>query len=192
MLDNPYVSTSAILVIKTLFGVYIFAVMLRLLLQWVRADFYNPLSQFLVKVTNPPLRPLRRFIPGWGGIDLASVVLLIVLQMLELFLISLAVGHSPSPAGMFVGACAALLGLLLDIWFYGILIQVILSWVNPGTYHPATALLYRINEPVLAPARRIIPAISGIDLSPMLVMLVLQLLKILVVAPLADMAGALP
>lgn len=191
MLDNTYVSSSAQFLISALFGLYILAVLLRFLLQWVRADFHNPISQFLVKVTNPPLRPLRRIIPGVAGVDIASLVLLLALQMLELFLLSVTVGQQVSVPALIVGSIAELINLLINVYIVGILIQVILSWVNPHAYNPATSLLHRINEPVLAPARRVIPPISGIDLSPVLVLLALQLLKILIVAPLADFAGSI-
>lgn len=186
-----YAGNAGIFLIKTLFGLYILAIMLRFLFQWVRADFYNPLSQFLVKVTNPPLLPLRRIIPGFGGIDLASVVLMLLLQILELILVGLVRGYSFQPLGLFVLSIAELSSLLLNVFFFSILIQVILSWVNPGGYNPATALLYSLNEPVLRPARRLIPPISGLDLSPIVVMIGLQLATYLVVAPLSDMGRGL-
>jgi YggT family protein len=187
-MDNQYFAASAILLIQTVFGLYVLAVMLRLLLQWVRADFYNPLSQFIVKITNPPLRPLRRVIPGWGGIDLASVLLLIALQMAEIFLVNLTLGRAFGVIGLFIASIGELLGLLINVFMGAILIQVILSWVAPGNYNPLVGLVHKIADPVLAPARRIIPPISGIDLSPLVVLVVLQLLKILLVAPIANFA----
>lgn len=187
-MENPYFAASAVFVIQTVFGLYILAVMLRLLLQWVRADFYNPVSQFLVKVTNPPLRPLRRVIPGWGGIDLASVLLLFVLELIEQFLINTALGVAQPVAGLALSAVVALLALLLNIYLFGIIIQAILSWVAPTSYNPAVGLLHSLTEPLLAPARRFIPPISGIDLSPIAVLLLLQLTKMLILAPLADVA----
>jgi len=185
-MDNQYVAASTIFLIQTLFGLYILIVMLRLMLQWVRADFYNPVSQFIVKVTNPPLKPLRRIIPGWGGIDLASVLLLVALQMLELFLVNIAVGRPSGIAGLFIGSIAELLELLINIFIGAILIQVILSWVAPSSYNPLIGLVHKIAEPLLAPARRILPAFSGIDFSPLVALIVLQLLKILLVAPIAN------
>lgn len=185
-MDNAYYSASAIFLIQTVFGLYILAVLLRLMLQWLRADFYNPASQFIVKITNPPLKPLRRIIPGWGGIDLASVLLLIALQMLELFLVNMAVGRAVGGGGLFVMAVAELLGLVINVFIGAILIQVVLSWIAPGNYNPLIGLVHRIADPVLAPARRIIPPISGIDLSPILSLVVLQLMKFLLVAPLGD------
>lgn len=185
-MENQYLAASAVFLINTVFGLYLFAVMLRLLLQWARADFYNPISQFLVKVTNPPLRPLRRIIPGWGGIDFASIFLLIVLQMLEIFLANMVLGRAMPLSGLFVTSVAELLNLLLNIFLIAILVQVVISWVSPNTYNPATVLLHRLTEPVLAPARRIIPPISGIDLSPLVVLVVFQLIKFLLIAPLVD------
>jgi len=190
-MDNQYFAASAVFLIQTVFGLYILAVMLRLVLQWVRADFYNPMSQFIVKVTNPPLKPLRRVIPGWGGIDLASVLLLIVLQMAELFLTNLAIGRASDVSNLFIGSMVELMDLLVNVCIGAILIQVILSWVAPGGYNPLIGLVHKVAEPLLAPARRIIPPISGIDLSPLVVLVALQLLKILVIAPLANFAHQL-
>ena len=190
-MDNQYFAASAIFLIQTVFGLYLLAVMLRLLLQWVHADFYNPVSQFIVKITNPPLRPLRRVIPGWGGIDLASVLLLIVLQMVELFLVNTTLGRAFGVSGLFLASIAELLELLINIFIGAILIQVILSWVAPGNYNPLIGLVHRIAEPTLAPARRIIPTFSGIDLSPLAALVVLQLLKFLLVSPIANFARQL-
>ena len=186
-MENEYLAASAVFIIQTFFGLYILAVLLRLLLQWVRADFYNPLSQFIVKITNPPLKPLRRIIPGWGGIDIASVLLLIVLQVAEQFLSNTALGIRMPVGGLLIVSCAELLSLLINVFIGAILIQVILSWVTPGSYNPLIGLVHRIAEPMLGPARRIIPPISGIDLSPLVALAVLQLLKILLVAPLANL-----
>ena len=121
--------------------------MIRFLLALVRADFYNPVSQFLVKVTNPPLVPLRRVIPSVVGIDMASVVLMLALQMLELFVIGLISGLSFHPGGLVVLAFAELLSLLFQIYFFTILIQVVLSWVSPGGYNPAFVNGDRIHGP---------------------------------------------
>jgi YggT family protein len=183
-----YAGNAGVFLIQTLFGLYILAVMLRLILQVARADFYNPVSQFLVKVTNPPLVPMRRVIPGVMGIDVAAVVLMLILKTIEIFLITLMSGVSLSIMGLFVFAIADLLELLLNVFFFTILIQVIMSWVNPGGHNPAIALLYGINEPLLSRARRMIPPISGFDLSPIVVMIALQLLSILLIAPIKDLA----
>ena len=186
-----YAGNAGVFLIQTLFGLYLVAVMLRFLLQMTRADFYNPVSQFLVKVTNPPLIPLRRVIPGLIGIDMAAVVLLLVIQAVELVLVGMEQGFSLGIPGLLVLTVAELLNVLLNIYFFTILIQVILSWVNPGGYNPAIALLYSLNEPILSRARRIIPPISGFDLSPIVVFIGIQLIKILLVSPIADIGKRL-
>jgi YggT family protein len=187
-MDNQYLQTAAAFLIDTVFGLYVLLVLLRFLLQLARADFYNPICQFLVKATNPPLRPLRRIIPGLWKVDLASIVLLLVLQMAAIWLIHLTAGRAISLEGLFILAVVDLLGLTLNIFLVTILAQVILSWVGPGSRHnPLFSILYSLNEPVLGPARRILPATAGIDFSPLLVLVVIQLLKILVIGPLADM-----
>ncbi len=182
-----YLSNAGVFLIKTLFGLYLLALMLRFLLQWARADFFNPISQFVVKITNPPLKPLRRVIPGFFGLDLAAVVLMVAIKLIELALVQSVVGGALVFGGLLVVALAELLSLALDVFFFSILIQVILSWVNPGAYNPAVSLLHAINEPLLRPARRLIPPVGGLDLSPLVVMVALQLATLLMVRPLQDL-----
>lgn len=190
MFGGPYITNAAQFLIATLFGLYILAVMLRVLLQLVRADFFNPVSQFLVKVTNPPLRPLQRVIPDWRRLDVAALLLLILLQATELALLA---GLDPRPVaipavpGLLVLSLAELLRLLLNIFFFTILIQVVLSWISPGQYNPAVHLLEQLNEPVMQPARRMLPPMGGLDLSPIVVLIALQLARILLVQPLTDL-----
>jgi len=189
-MGSSYLTDPATFLIQTLFGLYILVVMLRFLLQWARADFYNPISQFVVKVTAPPLRPLRRLIPGLGGIDLASLVLAWLLKSVELMLVVMVLGAGISPLGAFVWAIPELVGLAINIFLIAVLIHVILSWVNPGGYNPAAGVLYHLTEPLLRPARRLLPPISGLDLSPMLVMMGLYLLKMLLLPPLKVLTGS--
>lgn len=181
-----YGTNAIIFLIETIFGLYILAVMLRVLLQVVRADFYNPVSQFLVKVTNPPLIPLRRIIPGFGGIDFPAIVLMLIIQLVEVLLIVLVQSVSPAFSGLVILAIAKLLFLLSNVFLFAILIQVVISWVNPGAYNPVVSLLYSLNEPLLSRARRILPPISGFDLSPIIVLIFLQLIKMLLIQPIYD------
>lgn len=190
-MSGGYFNNAGVFLVQTLFGFYILAVMLRFLLQWVRADFYNPLVQFLVKITNPPLLPLRRYIPGYMGVDMAAIVLMIALQVVELILVAMLVDQNPQWVGVVVVAFAELLRLLVNVLFWAVIIQVILSWVNPDPINPGVALLDQLTDPIMRPARGVLPPISGIDLSPILVLIALQLLKILVVAPLQDIGVAL-
>lgn len=189
-MDSTYLTNPAVFLVQTLFGLYILVVMLRFLLQVTRADFYNPISQFVVKVTAPPLRVLRRFIPGVGGIDLASLVLAWLLKTLELMLVLLILGAGTSLLAAFLWAIPELVDLLFNVFLFAILIQVILSWVNPGGYNPAASLLYHFTEPLLGPARRLLPPIGGLDLSPMLVMIGLYLLKMLLIPLLKLLTGS--
>ncbi|HRD65879.1 MAG TPA: YggT family protein [Candidatus Competibacter sp.] len=171
--------TATLFLVQTVFGFYILAVMLRFLLQCVRADFYNPLVQFLVRITNPPLLPLRRIVPGYRGLDLASVVLAFALQLVEVLLVTLLLGQSASVVGLLLLTVAELLKLLINIYLWGVVIQAVLSWFNPDPYHPAARVLAQLTAPVLRPARRLLPPISGIDLSPMLVVVALIFVSLL-------------
>lgn len=191
MMGGSYVGNAATFLIETLVGLYILVVMLRFLLQWARADFYNPVSQFIVKATQPVLAPLRRIIPGFAGLDLAAVVFMFVLKFVELWLITAMLGIAPQIGGLAMLSIAELLGLAINVYVFAILIQVIISWVNPGMYNPVMGLLHSLNEPLLAPARRMIPPISGLDLSPIAVIIVLQLVSMLAVAPIRDLARAM-
>lgn len=183
-----YFGQALLFLIQVAFGFYILLVLLRLLFQLARADFYNPVSQFIVTLTQPPLGFLRRFIPGLFGIDLAAAVLLLVLQMLEIYLLAWLRGGSPAIPGVAVLALAQLIELTVYVYIVAILVRVVLSWVNPyGMRHPAAALLYDLTEPMMAPARRLIPPIAGLDLSPIAVLLLLQLTLILIVRPLGDL-----
>jgi YggT family protein len=190
-MGSSYVGNAATFLIETVFFLYILIVMLRFLLQWTRANFYNPVSQFIVKATQPPLAPLRKIIPGFGGLDLAAAVFMFVLKFIELWLITGLLGITPQVGGLAILSIAELLGLLVNVFIVSILIQVIISWVNPGMSNPVMGLLHSLNEPLLAPARRLIPPISGFDLSPIVVFIFLQLVSILAVAPIRDLARSM-
>ncbi|MFZ1642233.1 MAG: YggT family protein [Candidatus Contendobacter sp.] len=179
--------TATVFLIQTVFGFYILAVMLRFLLQWVRADFYNPLVQFLVRITNPPLLPLRRIVPGYRGLDLAAVVLAFVLQLIEVLLVALLFGRPLGVGGLLLLTVMELLKLLINIYLWGIIIQAVLSWVNPDPRHPAARVLSQLTAPLLRPARRVLPPISGVDLAPMLVVVALIFVSLL----LQDVLGLL-
>jgi YggT family protein len=188
-MNGGYVANAGTFLIDVIFGLYIGAVMLRLFLQWARADFYNPLSQAIVKVTNPVLRPLRRYIPAIGRVDTASVVLILALQMLNLWLsLALSGAVGAGIGGIAVMAVAELLSKALYIFMFAIFIQVIASWVSPGAYNPALSLVDSITGPVLRPLRSVLPSLGGLDLSPMLALVGLQLAQMLLVAPIRDFA----
>lgn len=171
--------TATVFLIQTVFGFYILAVMLRFLLQCVRADFYNPLVQFLVRITNPLLLPLRRFVPGYRGLDLASVVLAFALQLLEVLLVTALFGRSLDIGDVLLVTVMELLKLLINIYLWGVIIQAVLSWINPDPRHPAARVLAQLTAPLLRPARRLLPPVSGVDLSPVLVVVALIFVSLL-------------
>ena len=189
-MTQAYFTDPLVFLIKTLFGLYIAVVVIRFLLQWARADFYNPVSQFVVTLTSPVLRPLRKVIPGYAGVDLASVVLAWLLKAVELTLLAWLLGLGFRPFIALAWALPALVGLVISIFLFAILVRVILSWVNPDPYNPAVDLLNRITDPILVPAQRLVPPISGIDLSPMVAMIGLVLLQMLLLPPLRALTGS--
>jgi len=182
-MDSSYFTNPLVFLVQIIFGLYALVVMLRFLLQIVRADFYNPISQFIVKVTSPVLNPLRKIIPSIAGKDTASVVLAWLVLTIELILTFLIVGQGMQPLLALLMAIPKLLELIINIFLFSILIQVILSWVSPGNYNPAIGVIHSLTEPLLGPARRVIPPIGGIDLSPMVVMVGLYLLQMLLIPP---------
>jgi len=188
---NPLTNAGAFL-ITTFFSLYILAIMLRLILQLVRADFRNSLSQFIVKVTNPPLKPLRRFIPGFAGIDMASVIMMLGLQMLEIFLLYILFYPStPDLLGLIIFSFVKLISLGFYIFLFSIFILALLSWFSPDPYNPVIQILRQITEPVLRPVRRLLPPASGMDFSAMLAILVLWLCKLLLLDPLIHWIGSI-
>jgi YggT family protein len=155
------------------------AVLLRLLLQWVRADFYNPLSQFLIKLTNPVLVPLRRVIPSIGKLDTASVVLMLLLEVVGVWIIG-KMGSAVIPWQQIIAFSAIkLMMTLLMTYFFLIIVAVILSWIGQSLRHPFVPLVFQLTEPVLRPIRKVIPPIAGIDLSPLFALIAIRFLILL-------------
>ncbi|CAH0253072.1 MULTISPECIES: YggT family protein [Pseudomonas] len=183
-------NTAAVYILQTIGSFYLLIVLLRFILQLVRADFYNPLSQFIVRATHPLLKPLRRIIPSIGGLDLASLVLALIVQFvlmaLTLMLMGVGVGD---PLLILVWSIIGVTALLLKVFFFALIISVILSWVAQGTHNPAALLVNQICEPLLAPIRRILPNLGGLDLSPIVAFLILNLIDMLVIRNLAISTG---
>jgi YggT family protein len=174
-------AAAAILIylIQTLLSLYLVAMLLRFVLQLVRADFYNPISQFIVKITNPLVIPLRKIIPGFGGLDIASLTLAVLLQIAGIAVIFLIrFGAVPAPLLLLLGGVLGVIALLVQIYFFAILAMIILSWVAQGSRHPAIHLLYQITEPVMAPVRKLLPSMGGLDFSPILVFVLINVVQI--------------
>ena len=165
--------------VQTLLSLYLMAMLLRFLLQLVRADFYNPICQFLVKVTNPLVLPLRKLVPGFAGMDMASLLLAIGLQLAGIVALLMINGLALPGIGMLLTwSVLGVIGLLVNIYFFALLAMIILSWVAPGSSHPAIYLLHQITEPVMAPVRKVLPAMGGLDFSPILVFILINVIQI--------------
>lgn len=171
-------------VIKTLLDLYLIAYILRFLLQWGRADFHNPLSQFILRITGPVVRPLRRFVPTWRGLDLSPVVALLLLQLaVTAVLMFMATGGVANGGMLFYYAVLRVVVGIVRLYFFAILVHVVLSWVNPGAWNPLISVLHSLVQPVLRPVRRLVPPIGGLDLSPLFVLIGLQALLIMIRLP---------
>lgn len=188
-MGSSYMTDPVIFIIDTLFSLYILAVMLRFLLQWTGAEFYNPISQFLVKATHPPLRILRRFVPPVGKIDTSSLVLVLALQMLADFSILMLKGVSIGIGALTILALTQLVSLLINVFIFAVFARALLSWLTPGTFNAASSILYSLTEPLLNVCRRFLPDLGGIDLSPLAALLLLQLAKMLILPPLHQLAS---
>lgn len=188
--DN-YLTAPLLFLIEIVFGLYTLIVLLRFLLQLVKADFHNPISQLVVRASTPLLRPLRRFIPSIAGMDMSSLVLAWLVKTVQMLLTLALGGLGIQLLGAALLAIPELVELTIDVFLFAILISVVLSWINPGQYNPASAVLYSLTEPLLRPARQSLPAMGGLDLSPMLVMVGLVLLKMLLLPPLRALIQSL-
>ena len=165
--------------VQTVLSLYLLAMLLRFVLQLVRADFYNPICQFLVKITNPLVIPLSKVIPGFGGMDMASLLLALLLQLAGIVALLLINGLGlPNVLLLLAWSALGVIGLLVNIYFFALLAMIILSWVAPGSNHPAIYLLFQITEPVMAPFRKALPAMGGMDFSPILLFILINIIQI--------------
>lgn len=202
-MGSSYLTSPLLLIINTLFDLYILLVLLRFILQWLRADFYNPVSQFIVRATTPLLKPIRRIIPGLAGLDMAALLLAAVLIILKYIILkSLGAGvvelanvvapiGSVGIAGLVIIALAEIISMFINIFLFAIIIAVILSWINNGGYNPFIGLIHTISQPVMKPIQKFIPPLGGLDLSPIFATLGLMVLKMLVIPPIVYIATQL-
>lgn len=167
--------------IHTLFTLYIYAVIIRMLLGLTRADFYNPFSKFILSITSPVLQPLRKWIPSFGRIDTAALLVIITLKFAELFIRGLLVGKKIFLGSLLIPVFFSLINLVVNIFIFTILALVIISWVAPHMHaqnNPLISVLRSITEPLLRPARKLIPPIGMLDLSAMVVLIALYCVQI--------------
>ncbi|HKL61928.1 MAG TPA: YggT family protein [Woeseiaceae bacterium] len=169
-----------IFLLRTLADLFLIVLLLRLFMQWFRVDFRNPVSQAVVRITSPFIVPLRRVLPPVGKIDTATLVVILLFELVFIAVLIELLGGSPRGFEILYYAILRTVMVALRFFFFAILVYVILSWIAPGTYNPVTSLLSQLVNPVLDPARRIIPTIGGLDLSPLLVAILLQAASIAV------------
>ena len=183
-------NTAAVYVLQTLGSLYLLIVLMRFVLQLVRANFYNPLCQFIVRATQPLLKPMRRVIPSIGGLDMSSLLLAILVQLALMALtLLLTYGTTGNPLQLLIWSIIGVTALFLKIFFFALIISVILSWVAPGSYNPGAQLVNQICEPFLAPFRKLLPNLGGLDISPIFAFIALKLIDMLVIGNLAAMTG---
>ena len=188
-MNNPYIGNATSYLIDVFLGLFVFALLLRFMLQWVRGDFYNPIGEFLVKFTNPVVIPLRRIVPGFMGLDFATLFATIAFSFVKTWLLLRIAGAQAAPFGLLIYTLAELLKLSVYIFMGAIIIRIIASWIAPHAAHnPIMSPVYALSEPLMSVARKVIPDIGGIDLSPMLVFVFLNLTQMLAIAPLYALA----
>jgi YggT family protein len=176
-------------------------VLLRFILQMLRADFYNAVSQFIVKMTTPPLKVLRRFVPSMLGQDSAAIVLcllviyakFLLLRALDIPVVAIADVHVPiglvSYAGLIIYSIADLVSLFISVFLVASLIQVVISWINPGQHNPVISLVNTITAPILRPIQKRLPPMGGFDFSTMIAILALMVGKMLIIPPIIQLGS---
>ncbi|MFM1897550.1 MAG: hypothetical protein RLZZ385_2624 [Pseudomonadota bacterium] len=175
-------TSTAALIINALGGLYLLAVLLRFLLQIAKADFYNPVSQAVVRVTNPLVKVFRSFIPGYRGFDFSSLVLALVVEtILVVSLVALYGFQMPGMGTIITWSVVGVVSFIINIYYWAIIASIIMSFVmmfsgsmNP---HPALRLIWQLTEPVMAPIRKVIPPMGGLDFSPIFIFIAIQLLR---------------
>jgi YggT family protein len=175
---NTFAQAGTFLV-QSLGSIYLTIVVLRFLLQLMQADFYNPISRFLINATHIPSKPIRALLPTYKSFDLASLVLALLVQWLVIQLTAFVNGVGIiNPLFALSWGAVGILSLILNIYLYGLLIVIIVSWVAPQSQHPVLALLNQLIAPVMEPFRQVIPPLGGLDLSPIFMFLVIKMLQI--------------
>ena len=182
--------SAGLMLVNTLINIYLFLLMLRFLLQASRADYYNPLSQSVVKVTQPVVKPLQGFLRPIGRFDLATLGDGFIIKAISIIaIVQIALGAMPPLGGVAIASLAALASAILKIYFFALIGMIILSWVAPQASHPGAILIFQLVEPIMAPVRKVIPPLGMIDLSPIVVFIAINLIDGIVVGSLTRAAG---
>ncbi|MBO6557486.1 MAG: YggT family protein [Pseudomonadales bacterium] len=181
---------AGIFLIQTFASLYLIIVLLRFLMQASRVDYYNPISQAVVKLTDPPVKPLKKILPAVRGVDFATLVVALLVQLLAVCLVMMISGGYVFHPAYVAWSMVGVVSTIFDIYFFALIVMVIGSWIAPYSNHPAMSLVYQLTEPVCAPARKLLPPMGGLDFSIILVFVAITLIDTyLVIRPLAIMLG---
>lgn len=170
-----YLVNAGSYLIEALIGLALYAVILRFWMQWVRANFRNPVGQFLVTTTNPVVVPLRRVFPSIGLVDTATVLLAIALAAIKTSLLVVIQGGIPPLLNLLIFSLTEVVRCSLYLFFAALIVSIVASWLNPYNANPLIDIARSIAEPLMAPFRRLIPPIAGLDISPIFVFMLLNL-----------------
>lgn len=176
------IRAALIYLVQAVFDIYLFVLVIRLVLAWISADYTHPVTQLIVKLTNPLVKPLRKYIADYRKLETSTFVLLLLIDLVKVSIISLLKYTLTNPFGLLVLMTADIIQLFLQTFSYAILIQAIMSWIQPGS--TMNSLLYQFTSPIMRPLQRYIPLVGGIDITPIPAIILLQLLVIVVVYPL--------
>ena len=174
------ITSAIVFIINAVTSLYLLVLLLRFWMPWLRADFRNPLAQGILRFTSPVVIPVRRIVPSFGRLDTATVLVAFIIQYLTVLLLLLIIGQSAGILEITITSIVKLAVLSINLFVYAIFIRIILSWISPGNYNPATAIITTLTEPVLRPFRRFIPAIGGFDISPIFAIILLLAATIVV------------
>ncbi|MFP6808384.1 MAG: YggT family protein [Pseudomonadales bacterium] len=181
---------AGVFLVQTFFGIYFILIMVRFLMQVSHVDYYNPLCQGIVKVTDPAIKPLRKILPSVKGVDFATLGVAFLIELIAVVLIMTLSGNHAFMPIYIPWVLLGMVSIIFDIYFFALLIMVISSWIAPYSNHPAMTLVHQIVEPICTPARKLLPPMGGIDFSIILVFVFISLIdNYLVIRPLAVMLG---
>ncbi len=166
---NPFAQLILMLV-----GIYITIILLRFFLQYFRADFFNPMSQFTIKATDPLIKPIRQILPSVAGLDLSTLLLAYLFSLLSIFI---KLGSFDPILSFLILGIIQLLQNILSLFVFLVFARIILSWIAPPGHHPVASLVEQLTEPLIAPIRRSLPPMGGFDFSPMILLIIIYFLS---------------
>lgn len=183
-------ANAGIFLVQTFLGLYLILLLIRFLMQVSRADYYNPICQAVVKLTDPVVNPLRPIIPSFERIDLATFIIALFVQTSAISIIMMLTGNQIFLPAYILWGLVGLASIILDIYFFSLLVMVIASWIAPYSNHPATTLINQLTDPICTPARKLLPPMGGLDFSIILVFVIITLIdSFLIIQPLAMALG---